>query len=278
MAIKTKAQLAADIAALPAPITRTTLLTVLDDMVDSYEDIIQEYTTAARNALTPVQGQKIFNTTNKRLEIYSGTAWLPCSQKDAVILDASSNPNYPQGGVGDLYTITVAGKVGGAGGKSAYVGDLVYCISENAGGVEASVGTSWKVCHSQGATDNQTFLAELSLSAAQILALNATPLTLVAAGGAGTVVVPVSPIIASMDYGTTPYATNTSMRALFDDANDVEIFDLTTANDALKMTQFELNEHDIFDNIPLRVSVNTGNPTAGDSTMKIRVYYKYLTL
>ena len=193
-------------------------------------------------------------------------------------LDASSNPNYPQGGVGDLYTITVAGKVGGAGGKAVYVGDMVYCISENAGGNEATVGTSWKVCHSQGATDNQTFLAELTLSSAQILALNGTPLTLVAAGGAGTVIVPVSPIIASMDFNTTPYATNTSMRALWDDANALEIFDLTTANDALKMTQFELNEHDLFDNIPLRVSVDTGNPTAGDSPMKIRVYYKYLTL
>lgn len=60
-------------------------------------------------------------------------------------LDASANPNYPAGSKGDTYYVTVAGKVGGASGKSVDVGDAVVCKTDNAGGTEASVGTSWFV-------------------------------------------------------------------------------------------------------------------------------------
>lgn len=60
-------------------------------------------------------------------------------------IDASANPNYPAGSVGDLYLISVAGKVGGASGKSVDAGDAVVCKADNAGGAEGSVGTSWFV-------------------------------------------------------------------------------------------------------------------------------------
>lgn len=280
MAVKTKTQLHSDTAALPAPITRSTLLTVLDDMIDSYEDKIQEVSTATRDALTPVMGQKIFNTDTKRVEVYSdGTGkWLPLSQNTGVILDASANPDYVGGGVGDTYSVTVAGKIGGSAGKSVYVGDTVYCIAQNAGGNEATVGTSWKVCHSASETDSPTFLAELTLSSAEILALNSTPKTLIAAPGAGKMLVPVSPIVAILTFNSAAYATNTSMRALWDDANALEIFALNAANTAVQMTQFELGQHDTFENTALRVTVNNGDPITGDSPMKISVYYKILTL
>jgi len=60
-------------------------------------------------------------------------------------LDASANPNYPAGTAGHIYYVTVAGKVGGASGKDVEVGDAVICKANNAGGAEASVGTSWFV-------------------------------------------------------------------------------------------------------------------------------------
>lgn len=60
-------------------------------------------------------------------------------------IDASTNPNYPAGEVGDVYVITVAGKVGGVSGKSVDVGDLVVCKIANAGGDEAAVGVDWFV-------------------------------------------------------------------------------------------------------------------------------------
>lgn len=61
---------------------------------------------------------------------------------------ASGNPNYPAGSKGDVYYISVAGKVGGASGKTVTVGDMLICSADNAGGTEASVGTSWFVTES----------------------------------------------------------------------------------------------------------------------------------
>lgn len=59
--------------------------------------------------------------------------------------DASSNPNYPAASKGDSYVVSVAGKVGGASGKSVEVGDMYIATADNAGGTEASVGTSWTI-------------------------------------------------------------------------------------------------------------------------------------
>lgn len=60
-------------------------------------------------------------------------------------LDASANPNYPAASKGDLYYVSVAGKVGGASGVSVDVGDAVVAKADNAGGTQAAVGTSWFV-------------------------------------------------------------------------------------------------------------------------------------
>lgn len=59
--------------------------------------------------------------------------------------DASSNPNYPAASKGDAYVVSVAGKVGGASGKSVDVGDVYLAKADNAGGTEASVGSDWTV-------------------------------------------------------------------------------------------------------------------------------------
>lgn len=59
--------------------------------------------------------------------------------------NASANPNYPAASKGDAYFISAAGRVGGASGKSVDVGDMVLATADNAGGTEASVGTSWAV-------------------------------------------------------------------------------------------------------------------------------------
>lgn len=60
--------------------------------------------------------------------------------------DCSANPNYPSSSLkGDTYVVTVAGKIGGASGKSVDIGDMYLCTADNAGGTEASVGTSWSV-------------------------------------------------------------------------------------------------------------------------------------
>lgn len=60
-------------------------------------------------------------------------------------IDGSGNPNYPVAEKGDLYLISVAGKVGGGSGASVDAGDMVVAVADNAGGTQASVGTSWAV-------------------------------------------------------------------------------------------------------------------------------------
>lgn len=57
--------------------------------------------------------------------------------------DCSANPNYPAASKGDAYVVSVAGKIGGASGTSVDVGDVYVALADNAGGTEASVGTSW---------------------------------------------------------------------------------------------------------------------------------------
>lgn len=59
--------------------------------------------------------------------------------------DCSANPNYPAASKGDVYTVSVAGKIGGASGVTVEVGDWFRAIADNAGGTQAGVGTSWAV-------------------------------------------------------------------------------------------------------------------------------------
>lgn len=58
-------------------------------------------------------------------------------------IDASTNPNYPAGEVGDAYHVSVAGKVGGASGLDVEIGDLIVVVTDNAGGTQAAVGSDW---------------------------------------------------------------------------------------------------------------------------------------
>lgn len=59
-------------------------------------------------------------------------------------LDCSANPNYPNATAAyQAWTISAAGKVGGASGLNVDIGDLVVAKSINAGGTQAAVGTSW---------------------------------------------------------------------------------------------------------------------------------------
>lgn len=78
--------------------------------------------------------------------------------------DCSTNPNYPAASKGDAYVVSVAGKIGGASGESVEVGDVYVASADNAGGTEASVGTSW-------------FVLEHNLAGALLAANNLSDLT-----------------------------------------------------------------------------------------------------
>jgi len=61
------------------------------------------------------------------------------------VLDCSTNPNYPAMNVNEYYIVSVAGLVGGAGGKSVEVGDEIVCRVTSASGTEAAVGANYFV-------------------------------------------------------------------------------------------------------------------------------------
>lgn len=273
--IKTKAQLYSDSAALPTPITRTALVAHMDNIVASYEDIFIEYTIAQRDALTPAEGQIIYNIDLHRLEVFESVEWVAVSPVEQTLIDCSANPNYPEGAVQDIYYVQNAGKIGGASGKIVYVGDLIFCIALNNGGDEATAGGSWKVIRANSTTDTPTLYAEIDLSSAEILALNGTPKQIVAAPGAGKIIVP-SMFVINYSFLTAAYATNTNMQYGNPSGTYVTIFDLTAA--ASKITTAAATGTTVIDNEKLEIKVATGNPTAGSGTATVGVYYKIHTL
>jgi hypothetical protein len=62
------------------------------------------------------------------------------------ILDCSTNPNYPVGNAGEIYRVSVAGKIGGASGAVVEINDLIMCNTDGtSAGDQATVGTKWNV-------------------------------------------------------------------------------------------------------------------------------------
>jgi hypothetical protein len=77
MAVKSKTQLASDIAGSTFSAPQQV---ILDDMVDSYQDLAIQLTTAQRDAIaTPASGLLIYNTDNSQFEYYNGSAWATMS-------------------------------------------------------------------------------------------------------------------------------------------------------------------------------------------------------
>jgi hypothetical protein len=64
---------------------------------------------------------------------------------DKGAINCTSNPNYPAAEMGDFYTVSHAGKIGGASGDTVAVGDKVLCIEDNGGGTKAQVGTKFEI-------------------------------------------------------------------------------------------------------------------------------------
>ena len=106
---------------------------------------------ALKNLL--VQGTLDGAPTSGTLDLSNLTLTLPASLTSTFFdfkgsFSASGNPNYPVGLKGDVYYISVAGKVGGASGKTVTVGDTLICSADVAAGDEAARGASWFVTQS----------------------------------------------------------------------------------------------------------------------------------
>lgn len=156
MAVKDKTTLEADVDALfvvnsSGTIEADDVNTLMDDIIDSYQDVIVSYTTAQRDLLSATEKMLIYNTDNDRLEFYDGTTWKGLTPVKTFELDCSANPNYPAAQKGDTWIVSVAGKVGGGSGEDVNKGDVITCTTTNAGGTSASVGSSFVINYTASA-------------------------------------------------------------------------------------------------------------------------------
>ena len=61
-------------------------------------------------------------------------------------IDCSSAPDYPTADLGDLYVVSVAGKIGGASGVDVETGDTLLCMLDGTlSGDQAAVGMNWTI-------------------------------------------------------------------------------------------------------------------------------------
>lgn len=109
------------------------------------------------------------------------------------VLDCSTSPNYPAAMTGDMYIVSVAGKIGGASGLVVVAGDMMICKATAAAGNQATVGSSWDVIETNadwtavaitGGTINGTTIGGTSPAVGTFTTANATTFdTNVAAAG-----------------------------------------------------------------------------------------------
>jgi hypothetical protein len=124
--------------------------------------------------------------------------------------------------------------------------------------------------------------ALVTVTAAQVLLLNGTPITLVAAPGAGLAIV-VDEVVVFMDYATTAYtevAAGEDLAVKYTDASGATIATietdgfLTLEADAVRyVTPTTTAAFTPVANSPVVLNMLTGNIATGDSPLKVRTSY-----
>ncbi len=87
--------------------------------------------------------------------------------EDKGLINCSTNPLYPAGQVGDAYTVSEAGKIGGVNGLAVGVRAILYCNGDNPGGAQVDVGVNWTIIQptTEHATEVIIGLARIALQA-----------------------------------------------------------------------------------------------------------------
>jgi len=127
------------------------------------------------------------------------------------------------------------------------------------------------------------YTTSLVVSSAEILALGATPLDLVAAPGSGKII-KIQSIVCNYVYGTTTYAANTNLQVLTKGVTvpqyqlDMLGATVSTIRQFADHTATGATDVQLSDNTAVVLQVETGNPTTGDGTLTIYATYDIITL
>jgi hypothetical protein len=141
--------------------------------------------------------------------------------------------------------------------------------------------------HAAGDSDARPlYYADVTISSAELLALNATPKQLVAAPGAGLVVVP-ELVQAMLDYATTAYdgiAAAGDIAICYTDSSGGIAATIGTTGfldqeaDTHRVVGVSVTAFAPAANAALVAHMLAGEITAGDSPLKLRVWYRVLPL
>ena len=124
--------------------------------------------------------------------------------------------------------------------------------------------------------------AQVTLTAAQIKALHTTPITLIAAQGANTII-DVETIIAKLAFGTTQYTGTNAIETRFTNASgakaaaDIGSTFLNGSANAVDQVGGVTTEVTPVANAAIVLSVPTANPAAGDSPVTFTVFYRVIS-
>lgn len=123
----------------------------------------------------------------------------------------------------------------------------------------------------------------VAVSSAEILALNTTPKQLIAAPGAGNVIRLISVSI-FYTFGTSAYATFTNTAIEYEGtpetpaAQDTVIINSTQSKVLFLAAGPGINNLVDVENKAVILTVETGDPTAGDGTLDVRVQYEIIAI
>lgn len=141
--------------------------------------------------------------------------------------------------------------------------------------------------HAAGDSDAAPlFMADLSVTSAELLALYTTPLSAVAAPGAGKAVVPVM-AQAFLDAGATAYdgvAAGEDLVLRYTDASGAIAMTIeadgfvTASTDQHRVVHGPATAYAPVANAALMLHMSAGNIATGNGTLKIRVWYRVLDL
>lgn len=124
--------------------------------------------------------------------------------------------------------------------------------------------------------------ANVTIEAAAVSTLNSSPVNLVAAPGAGKIVQPLGFAWVKITYNSAAYATNTDLIIKYDGSTRwiMEAPVLDAATDIFAPFEFKATGPFAYaiENAALQVSVNGGDPTAGNSNIQIIVPYRIITV
>lgn len=117
-----------------------------------------------------------------------------------------------------------------------------------------------------------------SLTTAEIVQLHDSPITLIAAPGAGKVLVPISVVI-RYNYGTAGMTGNRTLDIMQGSTSLYQWSNvLDDTSTSIRLASDVSNDAVLTENTALSIKVPSGNPTINGSTSTVDVYVYYRTL